>query len=154
MISALKIPPALRGKWQQLPERDRRMLSVLAAFLLGVLLFSGLWQPAKQRLAVAERLYQQRLELAREMQRALPGSSRELTLTPLSTRLNDSAMAAGLDLQQLEVDEKILRITLRGEASRVLLWLENIEREGALFQSLSLEKNDELLEARLVLNGV
>ncbi|MDI2593353.1 type II secretion system protein GspM [Pseudomonas sp. 681] len=149
----LKVPPILLEKWQQLPKRDRQMLIMLGIFLVGVLLFSGLWQPAQQRLAAAERLYQQRLGLAMEVQRALPTRQHSVVPTPLSSRLSDSALAQGLDLQQFEVDDSVLRITLRGNALTLLKWLENIEREGAVFESLNLEKSDRLLEARLVVRA-
>lgn len=100
MKSYLKLPPVLQEKWQQLPRRDQKMLVWLGIFLIAVLMFSGLWQPAQQRLAAAERLYQQRLALALQVQRALPSQQRPLVSAPLSTRLSDRALAQGLDLEQ------------------------------------------------------
>jgi general secretion pathway protein M len=149
----LRVPPILLEKWQQLPNRDRQMLTVLGIFLVGMLMFSRLWQPAQQRLAAAERLYQQRLGLALEVERALPTRQHSTLPAPLSSLLSDSALAQGLDLQQFEVDDSVLRITLRGNALTLLKWLESIERNGAVFESMSLEKSDRMMEARLVVRG-
>ncbi len=62
----------LVGPWSRLGPRDRRMLVLLAAVLLAVLLWQGLWQPAQVRLAGAERQFQQHWELAREISTASP----------------------------------------------------------------------------------
>lgn len=153
MKSYLKLPPVLQEKWQQLPRRDQKMLVWLGIFLIAVLMFSGLWQPAQQRLAAAERLYQQRLALALQVQRALPSQQRPLVSAPLSTRLSDRALAQGLDLEQFEADDNVLRITLRGNAQTLLKWLEGVERDGAQFESLSLDKKDQLLQAQLVVRA-
>ncbi|MBK5526154.1 type II secretion system protein M [Pseudomonas sp. TH08] len=153
MKSYLKLPPVLQEKWQQLPRRDQKMLVWLGIFLIVVLMFSGLWQPAQQRLAAAERLYQQRLALALQVQRALPSQQRPPVSAPLSARLSDSALAQGLDLEQFEADDNVLRITLRGNAQTLLKWLEAVERAGAQFESLSLDKKDQLLEAQLVVRA-
>ncbi|NWA00391.1 type II secretion system protein GspM [Pseudomonas gingeri] len=146
----IAVPPLLRERWQRLARRERQLLIGLGIFLLAVVLFSGLWQPAQQRLTQAQRLYQHRWALAAEVQRARPATVRSTSSQPLSTRLGETTLAAGLELQQLDQDGQSLRVTISGEALALFGWLDQIERGGALLQTLSLEKRDKLLEARVV----
>ncbi|WP_017903704.1 type II secretion system protein GspM [Pseudomonas asplenii] len=150
MIGRLPIVVLLIERWQRLARRERQWLAGLAIFLLAVLLFSGLWQPAQQRLDKAQRLYQQRLVLLAEVHKARPTVVRADSAQPLSTRLGETARAAGLELQQLDQDGQSLRLTLSGDAMALLGWLDRIEQGGARLQSLSLEPRDERLEARVV----
>ncbi|WP_191489884.1 type II secretion system protein GspM [Pseudomonas sp. FEN] len=150
MIRSLALPAAFTQRWQGLGQRDRRMLVGLGVFLLMVTLFSGLWQPAQQRLERGERLYQQRLLLAAEVQRAQPASHRPSPSRSLSTRLSETVAAAGLELQQLDQDGQSLRVTISGNAVALLQWLDQTEQSGAVLQSLSLEKRDLLLVAQVV----
>ncbi|NVZ61517.1 type II secretion system protein M [Pseudomonas gingeri] len=146
----IAVAPVLVERWQRLARRERQLLVGLGVFLLAAALFSGLWQPAQQRQEQAWRLYQQRWALAAEVQRARPATVRATSTQPLSTRLGESALAAGLELQQLDQDGQSLRLTISGEALALLGWLDQIEQGGALLQTLSLEKRDKLLEARVV----
>ncbi len=149
MIRSLALPTALTQRWQGLGLRDRRMLIGLVFFLLVVTLFSGVWQPAQQRLELGERLYQQRLVLAAEVQRAQPVRQRSSPSRSLSTRLSETVVAAGLELQQLDQDGQSLRVTLGGNALALLQWLDQTEQAGAVLQSLSLEKRDKGLVAQV-----
>ena len=144
---------AWRDGWQQLSRRDRQLCLLLGVFLLGVFSVYGLWQPAQQRLATAQTLYLKNLALAAEVQRARPTQTLTVFEQPLSTRLSESAAAAGLNVQQFEVDAQVLRITLNGDAQAVLNWLARIEQEGASFETLSLEKRDQSLEAQLLISN-
>ena len=150
MIRSRALPAALRHRWQELGLRDRRMLIGLGIFLTVVGLFSGVWQPAQQRLERGERLYQQRLLLAAQVQRAQPLAQGSNPAGSLSTRLSETAAAAGLELQQLDQDGPSLRVTLSGNVLALLQWLDQTEQSGALLQSLSLEKRDTLLVAQVV----
>ncbi|MGX1172635.1 type II secretory pathway component PulM [Pseudomonas sp. R151218B TE3479] len=70
---------------------------------------------------------------------------------PLSVRVNDSATAAGLDMAEMEVDGDSLRLAVSGDASALLHWLDQQEREGAVLRSLTLEVENGVLGARVVL---
>ncbi|AMB87473.1 type II secretory protein PulM [Pseudomonas agarici] len=144
------VAPMLGERWRGLARRERQLLGGLGIFLLAVILFSGLWQPTQRRLEQAHRLYQQRLVLAAEVQRVRPAAVRLASTQPLSSRLGETALAAGLELQQLDQEGQSLRVTISGEALALLGWLDQIEQSGALLQTLSLEKRDKLLEARVV----
>ncbi|MGE8097392.1 type II secretion system protein GspM [Pseudomonas fluorescens] len=152
-LNTPKLPVSVAQTWNRLAPRDRQALSVLAVALVAVLAFVGLWQPSQQRLAVAERLYQQRLVQAGEVARAQAPSARAAGAAPLSTQLSERAIADGLDLQQLEVQGDLLRLTLRGDARALLAWLHRTELEGATLQSLTLDKQGQALEAQVVVQG-
>ena len=51
----------------------------------------------------------------------------------------------------MDSDNDLLRLTVRGDAMTLLPWLDRIERDGIALQSLTLEKRDAVLEARMVL---
>jgi general secretion pathway protein M len=137
--------------WKTLTPRDRFLVKGLALFLLGGLVFQALWQPARQRVASAERYHQQQLVVMRQLQNAQPQRAVQATSQPLASRISESAAAAGLDLQQIEVESEQLRLTVNGDAHPLLRWLEDLEREAGSFQMLTLEKREGRLEARLVL---
>lgn len=148
-MANMQWPPALAQLAQRLSRRNLRMLIMLAACLLAVLLLKGLWQPAQQRLQQAERVYQQRLQLATQLQQARPAQPSP-SGQPLPGRLSDNASAAGLELLQMQSDHQGLSMTLKGEARALLGWLIKAEHEGAQMQSLTLEKQDEQLHVRVV----
>lgn len=153
MGKSIVLPVIVTEIWDRQSPRARRLLSGLGVFLLVVLVFSMVWQPARQRLLVAERQYQQQLVLAMEVQRTPPSNGRAATTQPLSTQVSESAVAAGLELQQFDVEGDLLRLTVSGDAQALLVWLDNTEQGGAALQSLTLEKRGKLLEARLVLQA-
>ncbi|UUQ67168.1 type II secretion system protein M [Pseudomonas fuscovaginae UPB0736] len=145
-----RLPTLLIERWQRLAPRERQWLIGLGLFLLSVAMFSGLWLPSQQRLERAHHLYQQRWALAGEVHNARPMRGRTAPTQPLSTRLDESVRAAGLELQQLDQDGQTLRLTLVGDALALLGWLERVEQDGAQLQSLGLEPRDKRLEARVV----
>jgi general secretion pathway protein M len=138
--------------WRRISVREQRLLQVSGAFLLAVVAFSLIWQPTRQRLETVERQYQLQAGLAAQLQRALPRSHVPVDADqPLSLRISESAATAGLEIRQMESDSDLLRVTLSGNAQPLLQWLDAMERGGVALQSLTLEKRDEALEARLVL---
>ncbi|WP_237883758.1 type II secretion system protein GspM [Pseudomonas sp. PGPR40] len=142
----------MKTAWQRLSIREQRLLLAMGAFLLAVVAFSLIWQPTRQRLETVEREYQQQLALTAQLQRAQPQRiARTVADQPLSLRVSESTTAAGLELHQMEADNDLLRLTLSGDAKALLQWLDHAEREGAALQSLTLEKRDVVLEARVVL---
>jgi len=142
----------MKAVWQRLSIREQRLLLAVGAFLLAVVVFSLIWQPTRQRLEAVERRHQQQLALAAQLQRAQPrNTSAVVADQPLSLRISESVTAAGLELHQMDADNDLLRLTLSGDAKTLLQWLDRAERDGALVQSLVLEKRDAVLEARVVL---
>lgn len=142
----------MKTVWQRLSNREQRLLLAVGVFLLVVAVFSLIWQPPRQRLEAVERGHQQQRALAAQLQRAQPRSTVAVVADqPLSLRISESATAAGLELHQMDADNDLLRLTLSGDAKTLLQWLDRAERDGAVVQSLVLEKRDAVLEARVVL---
>jgi general secretion pathway protein M len=141
----------MKQAWQRISVREQRLLQALGAFLLIVAAFSLIWQPTRQRLETVERQHQQQLALVAQLQLAQPRSNAPADSgQPLSLRISDSATAAGIDIHQMETDSDSVRLTLSGNAQTVMQWLDGVEREGVGLQSLTLEKRDAVLEARVV----
>ncbi|MBH1967668.1 MAG: type II secretion system protein M [Pseudomonadales bacterium] len=141
----------MKQVWQRISVREQRLLQALGAFLLIVVAFSLIWQPTRQRLETVERQHRHQLALVAQLQHAQPRSNAPADSSqPLSLRISDSATAAGLDIHQMETDVDSVRLTLSGNANAVMQWLDGVEREGVAMQSLTLEKRDALLEARVV----
>ncbi|MCU1759042.1 type II secretion system protein M [Pseudomonas sp. 14P_8.1_Bac3] len=144
----------MKAAWQRLSVREQRLLLVMGAFLLIVAAFSLVWQPTRQGLEGSERRYQQQVILAAQLQHAQPRSPVPVDSDqPMSLRLSESATAAGLELHRMDADNDLLRLTLSGDAKTLLQWLDRTERDGATLQSLTLEKRDSVLEARVVLRA-
>ncbi|MNJ24797.1 General secretion pathway, M protein [compost metagenome] len=135
--------------WRRQSRREQYLLAALAAVVLAVLAFSVAWQPAQQRLAQAERNYQQQRVLAQAVQQAQPARARSVARQPLSVLASESAVAAGLELHQLDVDGGLLRITVSGDAAAVLAWLDVTEQQGGQLQALTLSPLEKRLHARL-----
>jgi general secretion pathway protein M len=139
-------------RWQRLAIREQRLLLILSVFILGVAAFSLIWQPTQQRLATAERQYQQQLAVAAQLLQARPGNSAsEPTDRALSLRISESVGISGLEMHQMDTDNDLLRLTLSGDAKALLSWLDRMEREGVTLQSLALEKRDAALHAQMTL---
>ncbi|MHC8303834.1 type II secretion system protein GspM [Pseudomonas sp. PB3P13] len=141
----------MKAIWRGISRREQRLLQALGIFLLVVVAFSLIWQPTRQRLASAERQYLQQQQLSVQLQQAQPQGKLSAITQPLSLHVSESTTVAGLDIAQMEADNEGLRLTLSGDAKALLQWLDRIEREGVALHSLTLEKRDAVLEARLVL---
>lgn len=142
----------MKAAWLRLSLREQRLLLAMGAFLLAVVAFSLIWQPTRQRLETMERQHQQQLAVSAQLQRAQPRSTPPVVShQSLSLRVSESATAAGLEIHQMDTDNDVLRLTLSGDAQALLQWLDRTERDGVALQSLTLEKRDAVLEARVVL---
>ncbi|MNI28590.1 Type II secretion system protein M [compost metagenome] len=143
----------MKAAWHRLAIREQRLLMLMGAFVLVVAAFSLIWQPNRERLDAAERQLQRQRMLASQLQRAQPRSEASSLVPdqPLSLRISESATAAGLELHQMDADNDLLRLTVSGDGKTLVQWLDRAEREGATLQSLTLEKRDTLLQARVVL---
>ncbi|WP_434572857.1 type II secretion system protein M [Pseudomonas sp. Z3-6] len=141
----------LKQAWGNLSRREQGLLLGLAGLLSVTLAYTAIWQPTRQRLEVAERQHRQQAELSARIQRAEPSRETTAGTRPLSVRVNESATAAGLDIAEMEVDGDSLRLTASGDASALLQWLDQQEREGAGLRSLTLEVENGVLGARVVL---
>ncbi|WP_339480999.1 MULTISPECIES: type II secretion system protein GspM [unclassified Pseudomonas] len=142
---------ALKQAWGETSRREQGLLLGLVGLVLVALAYTSIWQPTRQRLELAERQHRQQAELMARIQRAEPTRDATAATGPLSVRVNEGATAAGLEIAEMEVDGDSLRLAVSGEANSLLRWLDQQERDGAVLQSLTLEAENGLLGARVVL---
>lgn len=142
---------ALKQAWGRTSRREQGLLLGLAGLVLVALAYTSIWQPTRQRLEVAERQHRQQAELMARIQRAEPTRNTTAATRPLSVRVNEGATAAGLEIAEMEVDGESLRLVVSGEANSLLRWLDQQERDGSMLQSLTLEVENGVLGARVVL---
>lgn len=146
-------------RWQRLEPRERRSLTLLAAFLLVTLCYLLLWQPAQQRVGEARAWFQQErelyaylqqnTELARQMSR-----SNVVTLAPeqLQGLVTQSAQQHGLLIESFDMGgEGNLQVSLPGASYAVLLrWFDELQAAGASAAEVSLSRIGEgLVDARV-----
>lgn len=140
----------LKLAWGKISGREQKSLLALAGLLVAVLAYTLVWQPTRQRLEVAERLYRQHAELSARIRQARPVEA-AVADRPLSVRVNESAAQAGLGITEMAIDGETVRLVVSGEPGRLLDWLDQREREGAVLQSLTLQAGEGVLQAQLVL---
>lgn len=140
----------LKLAWGKISRREQKSLLALAGLLGAVLAYTLVWQPTRQRLDVAERLYRQHAELSARIRQARPVEATAAD-RPLSVRVNESAAQAGLGITEMAIDGETVRLVVNGEPGRLLDWLDQREREGAVLQSLTLQAGEGVLQAQLVL---
>lgn len=146
-------------RWQRLQPRERMSLTLLGAFLLVVLLYALLWQPAQQRARDAQAYFQQErelhaymeqnTELARRMSRSNPVSLAPEQLQGLVTQ---SAQQKGLTIESFDFgSDGSLQVTLPSAGYGTLLrWFDELQAAGATLAEVSLSQVGEgLVDARV-----
>lgn len=150
-------------RWQRLQPRERMSLTLLGVFLLAVLFYALLWQPAQQRVRDAQRYFQQErelhayleqnTELARQMSRSNPVSLAPEQLQGLVTQ---SAQQNGLTIESFDNgNDGSLQVTLPGASYATLLrWFDELQAAGAGLVEVSISQvGDGLVDARVSLRA-
>jgi len=146
-------------RWQRLQPRERLSLGLLLAFLLAVVGYLLLWQPAQQRLAEARSHFQEQrqlyayLEQNTELARQLAGTTRTL-LAPdqLQGLVTQSAQQRGLLVESFDSGgDGSLQVTLPGASYAMLLqWFNELQAAGASLAEVSISRvGDGVVDARL-----
>lgn len=153
----------LARRWQALSGRDQLALLGLGAFLLLVLLYLMLWQPAQR--------YAQSSRAAFETQRALHSylqshapqlRGRDLSLPDsldparLQGQVTATAAQLGLVIDRLDAEGYgVVQVSLQPVAFDSLLrWIEQLEEQGVRVDSLVLDRGeDNRVQARLGLRA-
>lgn len=146
-------------RWQRLQPRERLSLTLLGAFLLVVLLYVLLWQPAQQRARDAQAYFQQErelhayleqnTELARQMSRSNPVSLASEQLQGLVTQ---TAQQNGLTIESFDFgNDGSLQVTLPGAPYGTLLrWFDELQAAGATLAEVSISQAGEgVVDARV-----
>ncbi|MGK9067011.1 type II secretion system protein M [Stutzerimonas chloritidismutans] len=146
-------------RWQRLQPRERLSLTLLGAFLLVVLFYLLLWQPAQQRVRDAREAFererelyaylQQNTELARQMSRSNP-----IVLAPeaLQGLVTQSAQANGLTIESFDNgSDGSLQVSLPSASYPTLLrWFDEMQGNGAAIGEVSISQvGDGLVDARV-----
>lgn len=146
-------------RWQRLQPRERLSLTLLGAFLLVVLLYVLLWQPAQQRARDAQAYFQQErelhayleqnTELARQMSRSNPVSLASEQLQGLVTQ---TAQQNGLTIESFDFgNDGSLQVTLPAAPYGTLLrWFDELQAAGATLAEVSISQAGEgIVDARV-----
>lgn len=146
-------------RWQRLQPRERLSLGLLLAFLLAVVCYLLLWQPAQQRLAEARSYFEEQrqlyayLEQNTELARRMSGTTRTL-LAPdqLQGLVTQSAQQHGLRVESFDSGgDGSLQVTLPGASYAMLLqWFDQLQAAGASLAEVSISRvGDGVVDARL-----
>ena len=152
---------ALGQRWRSLEARERLALGLLALFLLLVLLYLLLWQPAQQGVAAARTAYEQQRALHAYLQAQAP-LARNLASTPqasldparLQGVVTASAAEQGLTVERLDSQgDGSLEVSLQAAPfAQLLRWFVVLERQGVRIAEAGLDRSeDNRVAARLTL---
>nr|WP_298145825.1 type II secretion system protein M [uncultured Pseudomonas sp.] len=151
----------LLQRWQGLPSRDRLSLALLAGFLLLVVLYLALWQPAQQRLAAARSAFEQQRTLYTYLQAKEPlarnlASKPRVELDParLQGLVTASATEQGLAVERMDSDgDGSVQVSLQpAPFAQLLRWFAVLEEQGVQIAEAGLDRGEEnRVAARLTL---
>lgn len=146
-------------RWQRLQPRERLSLTLLGAFLLAVLFYAFLWQPAQQRARDAQANFEeqrelhtyleQNTELARQMSR---NTTVSLAPEQLQGLVTQSAQQSGLVIESFDFgNDGSLQVTLPSASYGALLrWFDELQAAGATLAEVSISQVGEgLVDARV-----
>lgn len=136
----------LRARWEQLPPTDRRALAWLGAFVLAVLAWLAVWQPALGRLQAARDDVVRERELHAYLEATagpVAGGARvaagQVTVAQLREVAASTAGAEGLVVAgiQEQPDGVELRFT-DAPVARLAAWIATLEARGIRPQAVEL----------------
>ena len=171
MLAKLKQHPSvlkLLKQFEMMPARDQLALKVLAAVMLVLFLYFGLWQPAyqyKQNAQIDLQQQQDLLALVMENKAALTqmsgaGSSTSAALNSqqLVSAVTNLAKQAGVLLKRFEPSgEQEIKVWVEDASfDKMMNWLNTLQKTlNVRVEQISLEKTDApgLVSARLTLSS-
>ncbi len=143
----------LQHKWRQLDGRERRLVSILAVFVVIALFYFALWSPLQNGVTDARaRVENQQNNLAWMQQSANQilasagnkSSASSSARTSLTQRVNRAAARNKIKISRLQQQRDELNVRLDEEITfnALLTWLDQLEQEGVVASSLDLNKSD------------
>lgn len=142
----------LAQRWQSLPARDRMALLVLGLFLLLVLFYVALWQPAQRQAQAARQSFEEQRELYAYLHSRAPLlRGRDLqpraSLDParLQGLVTASAAEQGLVIERLDSEDfGAVQVNLQPVAfAQLLRWIEALEGQGIRVEEAGLDRAEE-----------
>lgn len=153
----------LAQRWQVLPARDRAALLILGLFLLVVVLYLGLWQPAHRYAHDARADFEQQRALhAYMLGRAPEVRGQDQSPRPVvdAARLQGlvtaSAAEQGLVIERLDAESAgAVQVSLQPVAfDQLLRWLQVLEGQGVRVEEAGLERREQgQVASRLILRA-
>lgn len=154
----------LLQRWKVLAPREQLSLTLLAAFLLLVLLYLTLWQPVQRQLQQARQSFMEQRDLHAYLQsqaslaRSLSGIAvRTLEPERLQGVVTSSAGTQGLSIERLDGDGNgALQVNLQAAPfAQLLRWFAVLHEQGVEIAEAGLERaDDNRIVARLSLRAV
>ncbi|ARS48330.1 type II secretion system protein M [Ectopseudomonas hydrolytica] len=142
----------LAQRWQGLPARDRLALLALSLFLLLVLFYLLLWQPAQRHAQAARAAFEEQRALYAYLQSRAPevrGRDLQPRSSPDPARLQGlvtaSAAEQGLVIERLDGEgQGAVQVSLQPAAfAQLLRWIELLEGQGIRVEELGLDRREE-----------
>lgn len=142
----------LAQRWQTLPARDRLALMALSIFLLLVLFYLALWQPAQRHAQAARAAFEEQRALYAYMQSRAPQvQGRDLqprtSLDPVRLQGVVTASAAQQELVIERLDAEgygAVQVNLQPVAfAQLLRWIEALEAQGVRVEEAGLDRAEE-----------
>ncbi|MGP0172340.1 type II secretion system protein M [Pseudomonas sp. NCHU5208] len=153
----------LAQRLQTLPPRDRLALLLLGAFLLLVLLYLLLWQPAQRQARDARAAFEEQRALYAYLQSRAPElrgrdlqARASLDPTRLQGLVTASAAEQGLVIERLDAESQgAVQVGLQPVPFEQLLrWIETLEAQGVSVEEAGFDRaEDNLVVARLSLRA-
>ncbi|MFZ3153551.1 type II secretion system protein M [Pseudomonas sp.] len=151
----------LLQRWRALAPREQFSLGSLAAFLLLVLLYLTLWQPAQERLAAARSAFAAQRELNAYLHSQAP-AARNLASTPqqaidperLQGMVTATAATQGLTIERLDnAGDGAVQLNLQpAPFAQLLRWFTVLQEQGVQIAEAGLDRaEDNKVAARLSL---
>lgn len=151
----------LAQRWQHLARRERLMLGLLAVFLLGTLLYLGVWRPVSSQKVEALRYLEQQRELHGYLQVRAPEvmdlqRRPAVSLDParLQGLVTASATEKGLAVERLDSEGSGgVQVSLQPAGfDRLLSWFGDLQAQGVRIEEAGLDRQgDGRIAARLTL---
>ncbi|SUD59508.1 type II secretion system protein M [Ectopseudomonas oleovorans] len=142
----------LAQRWQALPTRDRLALAALSVFLLLVLFYLALWQPAQRHAQAARAAFEEQRALYTYLQSRAPQvQGRDLqpraSLDParLQGVVTASAAQQGLVIERLDTEGfGAVQVNLQPVAfAQLLRWIQALEEQGVRVEEAGLARAEE-----------
>lgn len=142
----------LLQRWRGLAMRERLALGLLAVFLLLVVLYLSLWQPAQQGVAAARSAFEQQRALHAYMQAQAPlvrglAAKPQVRLDPerLQGMVTASAAEQGLTIERLDSDsDGSLQVSVQSAPfAQLLRWFAVLEQQGVQIVEAGLDRDEE-----------
>ncbi|WP_263144216.1 type II secretion system protein M [Pseudomonas sp. RIT-PI-AD] len=154
----------LAQRWQAMPSRDRLAITLLALFMLLVVLYLGLWLPAERRVEQAKTYFEQQRALNLYLQsrapevRGLQDRPAQASVDParLQGVVTSTAAEQGLAVERLDNEgEAGVQVSLQpAPFPQLLRWFLQLQEQGVSIQEAGLDRAEEgRVAARLSLKA-